>query len=216
MSQINDPRLPKQPPVAFTDPRPEPNRDVLAARRRYLRTTFGPTPPKPHAARAKHAPRAAAAASIPEDPSLASAGYRYTKALPVLNDQLGYGEQIVETFLKENDDGTLALFTRTSQRTRTGRQVLFTDPPTDDDTAETEGHQGAAKPRGAEVAKQRAAASGVKAKRGQGKKPQAPKVKAKAKAKAKAAQTKATQAKVGKSAAKPKPKKPRPKTKRAS
>jgi hypothetical protein len=103
---VRDPRPRKHSRATLTDPRLEPNRDVVAVNRRLLKQA---------------PPRTFVAADIE---SLQLATYRYTKNPPVLNDTLGYGEQIKDVFWYPTKENGLKERTRLSQRTRTGRQVL--------------------------------------------------------------------------------------------
>jgi hypothetical protein len=71
------------------------------------------------------------AARIEEDSdgSLTLLVYRYTKQVEVINDELGYGERLVEEFYQPVDGNPkqLTRVLRVSQRTKTGRQQLVID-----------------------------------------------------------------------------------------
>lgn len=56
--------------------------------------------------------------------------YRYTKGVETVNDELGYGERITESFCRISKDGTLETHERISQLTKSGRQQLrpFCEP----------------------------------------------------------------------------------------
>jgi hypothetical protein len=56
--------------------------------------------------------------------SLTMLTYRYTKGLETVNDEMGYGERIHDVFWRRNRKGALKIITRTSQRTKSGRQQL--------------------------------------------------------------------------------------------
>jgi len=116
MTNVRDPRRKKASQQQLEDPRLEPNRDLLAVNRRWLKSTR-----QPGFSRAEsRAPFASTAAAD----ELGRANYRYTKNPPVLNDNLGYGEQLPETLWAPSGDDGICELPRTSQRTRTGRQVL--------------------------------------------------------------------------------------------
>jgi hypothetical protein len=113
-SNVVDPRKRKPLPEVLDDPRPTPNRDMLAVYRRILQD------PKTNVAsdpRLKHI----------EGLPLTLATYRYTKNPSALNDNLGYGEQLTDVLWQPTpaeNPTALAADHRISQRTRTGRQVL--------------------------------------------------------------------------------------------
>jgi hypothetical protein len=71
-------------------------------------------------------------ADLPISSAAADAGltmlvYRYTRQADIVNEQMGYGEQLVEELWAPLDPGpepTLQTKERRSQRTKSGRQVL--------------------------------------------------------------------------------------------
>jgi hypothetical protein len=70
--------------------------------------------------------------------------YRYTKAPDLTNDEMGYGERVDEE-LWFNEGGTIVSRWRSSQRTKSGRQVLFESnvrPDTSVVTSDTGGKKG--------------------------------------------------------------------------
>jgi hypothetical protein len=58
------------------------------------------------------------------DADLTLLQYRYTRAPEVVNDEMGYGERVTETFWQPTAGGKLTQVERVSQRTKSGRQVL--------------------------------------------------------------------------------------------
>jgi hypothetical protein len=63
---------------------------------------------------------------IGDDGSLTLPIYRYTKKVELVNDEMGYGERIVEPFfMRHRDEHKLIVAYRVSQRTKSGRQHLF-------------------------------------------------------------------------------------------
>ena len=64
------------------------------------------------------------ARSADQAANLTTLPYRYTKGLETVNDELGYGERIRESFCRISKDGTLETHVRISQLTKSGRQQL--------------------------------------------------------------------------------------------
>jgi len=102
---VRDPRERRFQTFALDDPRPKAHLDLLALNQRLLK--------------ARKAPKSAPA----DETSLTDAHYRYTKAPSVINENLGYGEQVEEVFWRCDGD-QLVEVRRVSRLTRTGRQVL--------------------------------------------------------------------------------------------
>lgn len=88
-----------------------------------------PNPPgTPNTARALNSePPASRERPADRDANLTLVQYRYTKALEVVNDEMGYGECVTEIFWQATGDG-MRRFERRNQRTKSGRQVLELDP----------------------------------------------------------------------------------------
>jgi hypothetical protein len=98
-------------PANLRDPRDPSWEDYVAAERRQLIDPGGPKPSD---------------VISPLRNGLALAVYRYTKGPDFTNDELGYGEQLVEK-LWYVEGGKIIAKLRTSQRTKTGRQKLKDD-----------------------------------------------------------------------------------------
>lgn len=159
MKGVRDPRYSQPISDDIEDPRPDANRDLIAADRRWLvarsggrgadggdrntRRTPGEPPSTAYGGYLKTA-RVAPSATGHGSPSARDRGdgretsneeradrdadltlvqYRYTKAPEVVNDEMGYGERIGETFWQLRG-GSLSEVRRVSQRTKSGRQVL--------------------------------------------------------------------------------------------
>jgi hypothetical protein len=155
---VRDPRPTKISRALLDGPRTPANRDLLAIERRRLwwrgreqkmedypfyshaqaRSVSDDSPinlaPKsketqhPEQASSHSATTMAKPATNDGDGSLTLLIYRYTKHVDLVNDEMGYGERIIEPYFMPKAPGTapeLQLIIRVSQRTKTGRQELF-------------------------------------------------------------------------------------------
>jgi len=104
--KVRDPRRKRSEALALTDPRPSAHRDLLAVRQRVLRKGGDMS-----------------GLNAEDTSTLADAHYRYTKSPSVVNENMGYGEQVEEIFWCK-EGGALVMKRRVSRLTRTGRQVL--------------------------------------------------------------------------------------------
>jgi hypothetical protein len=109
-------RTARPPRAELIDPRDPAWDELVAAYRRYLLLRAAQPGDEP-------------ASSLPGlSEQLSAAAYRYSKGPDFTNDSLGYGEALHEQLWWVVEDGSVVAQTRTSQRTKTGKQLLRAQP----------------------------------------------------------------------------------------
>jgi hypothetical protein len=135
---VRDPRLVKAARPKVDEPRAPTNRDLIAVeRRRRLQLdqtaqNGGPADGKRHVQRLAYLgdpQRVAHASKAVSEAGLSFLAYRYTRQVEIVNEQMGYGERVNDLHWKpaKEDRDKLEEVRRVSQRTKTGRQHLFTE-----------------------------------------------------------------------------------------